>query len=33
MRGGVRNTMDDILQIDFDRSAEIERRDDESVGE
>ena len=33
MRSGVRIPMDDILQIDFDRSAEIERRDDESVGE
>ena len=33
MRSCVRIPMDDILQIDFDRSAEIERRDDESVGE
>ena len=33
MRSGVRIPMDDILQIDFDRSAEIERRDEESAGE
>ena len=33
MRSGVKIPMDDILQIDFDRSAEIERRDEESAGE
>lgn len=33
MRSCVRIPMDDILQIDFDRSAEIERRDEESAGE
>ena len=33
MRSGVRIPMDDILQIDFDRSAEIKRRDEESAGE
>ena len=33
MRSGVRIPMDDILQIDFDSSAEIERRDEESAGE
>ena len=33
MRSGVRNPINDILQIDFDSSAEIKRRDEESAGE